>query len=148
VDTPRPLAELVEEAAARLSGEQLRALAARVEAAELAAARDATSVPKREPIDLAASVAFNLDATVRHLADLYGHDGVGIANDILGSWLLPQLVSAGAAEGAVLAALERNLGWRPRTHEQRLEEVARTMLADGWAPDQVKAALRSVWVTS
>jgi len=144
VDTPRPIAELVEEAAARLTGEQLRALAARVEATELAAAREATSVPKSVPMDLAADVAFSLDGTVRRLAALWGSDGVGIDPDILGSWLLPQLIRAGASETAVIAALERHLGWRPRTHEERLEEVARAMLSEGWTRAQVTAALKAV----
>lgn len=141
--TVRPIAELVEEVAERLSSEQIHAIAARVAAAEL---RDPD--PPRKT-DLATELAFDLDGTVRHLADLWGPNGVGIDTDIVAAWLLPQLVRAGLDELTALAALQRVTGWRPRTDEERWAAVARAMVeTDGFPPDIVREAIRTAAAAS
>jgi hypothetical protein len=139
----RPIGELVEEAAARLTAEQLRALAARVESAEMAAALEATSVPKREPFDIGAAIAFDLDGAVRHLALLWGPDGVGCDLDIVAAWVYPALIEAGVPQAAALAALERHCDWHPRTDSERERAVAKAMLDDGWTPREIAEAMRA-----
>lgn len=139
------LEELVEEAAQRLTSEQLHALAARVGAREL---REATEIRKSVPRDLPTDVAHDLDATVRHLVDLWGPDGAGCDLDIVAAWLLPQIVRAGATEADAIAALTAHTGWRPRTAAERekaaLRQTARDLLDAGFSPVQVKAAMRSI----
>lgn len=136
---PRPIADLVEEVAARLTSEQLHAVAARVAAAEARPPED----PARP--DLAAAVALDIDGAVARLVALWGRDGVGIDNDILAAWLLPQLVRAGAPEPVAVAALGRHLGWRPRTQAERMAAVAKDRLAAGLSPDEVRRALARLY---
>lgn len=141
------LEDLAELAAERLTSEQLHAIAARVAAAELVAERaDVPGAMREESHDLAAEVRFDLRGTVRRLVRRWGAGpaGMGIDGDLLAPWLLPQLVRAGAAEHDVVEALRAEIGWCPRTEDERLEAVARGMLDDGFSPDVVKAALRSI----
>ena len=132
---PRPLEELVEEAADRLTSEQLHALAARVAAAE---ARPPAPPPT---FDLATSCALDLQLTVRRAVALWV-DGVGLDTDIFAGWYVPQLVRAGVTERDALSALRRVTGWKPRTAPDRERAVARSMLADGWAPEMIADALK------
>lgn len=126
--------------AEKFTSDQLFAIAARLAAQELAA----QMTPKERPaFDLATAVALDLDAAVRHIVDLW-HRGMGIDVDILGAWLLPQIEAAGVGRAAALDALQRTTGWRPRTEAERLEAVAREMLADGFTPAQITDALRCV----
>lgn|GEM_PF-5258229 len=133
----RPLNELVEEVAERLSSEQILAIGARVSAAELVRSQ----APAPHQFDLAAEVAFDLAAAVRHLVSLWGPAGIGCDTDLVAAWLRPLLVNAGVPETDALAALERETGWRPRTPAQREVAVAEAMLADGFERGLVVSAL-------
>lgn len=134
------LEDLVEDAVERLSSEQLYAMATRKVAAELRSAEDA-AIPVQEP-DLATALAFDLDGAVTQLVEPCTQ--VGVDTDIAAAWLLPQLLRAGASEADALDVLSRVTGWRPRTDEERTEAVEREMLTDGFTPEQVRVALRSV----
>lgn len=131
-------ADLAEEAVSRLSSHQLHAMAARKSAAEL---REPD--PPAPPLDLEAAVEFDLDGAISYLMTKYTA-AVGVDADLLAAWLLPQVVRAGASEPDALAALERQVGWRPRSPEERLEAVVRAMRDDGFTPDQIRSALKEV----
>ncbi len=131
------LDDLAEEAAARLTSEQLFAVAARVAAREL---RPLEVAPAR-PFDLGAAVALDLDAGLCRDRDRWRE--IGIDDDLIAAWLLPALVRAGIRETHALAALERHTGWRPRSDAKRSETVARQMIDDGFTRDEVRTALRS-----
>lgn len=132
--SPRPVAELVEEAALRLTSAQLHALASRVAADEL---RD----PEPEPRpDFATALRFDLHGTIRHAVALWV-DGIGVDPDIFSAWYLPGLIRAGVPESEALAALHRVCGWRPRSDEERWAAVARGMLDDGFPADVVRRAI-------
>lgn len=131
------LDDLAEEAAERLTSEQLFALAARVSARELLP----IEVAPAQPFDLGAAVAFDLDAGLCQALDRWRK--IGIDDDLIAAWLLPALGRAGIRETDALAALERHTRWRPRSDAERVAAVARQMIDDGFTRDEVRTALRS-----
>jgi len=137
--TTRPIHDLVEEAVERLSSEQLHAMAARRAAAEL---RAQGQLAPKAPTDWDTCLKVDLNLTVRRLVEL--HSSFGIDADIASANLLPKLLGAGIPEDDALEALTRACGWRSRTDEDRLEAVARSMLADGFTVEQVRTALRDL----
>lgn len=137
---PLSLKDLVEDAIERLSSEQLYAMGSRKAAAELRAAEDA-AIPVQPP-DLATALAFDPTETVARFVGTYA--AIGVDGDIAAAWLLSQLVHAGASEVDAFDVLHRVTGWRPRTDEERDAEVMRQMLGDGFTPEQIRDALRSI----
>lgn len=134
---PRPIAELVEEAVARLTVEQLHALAAR-----RAAAESRPPEPERRPFDVDTGFALDADRTITHLVDLYRQ--LGIDDDLIASRILYPALMARLPEAEALAAITRATGWRPRSREDRHRSAAKALLADGFTPRQIATALREV----
>lgn len=132
--TTRPIGELVEEVAQRLSSEQIHALAARVAAAEARPAERPT------PFDLPTAVRIDLDGTIRRAMSMWC-DGAGIDADLFASWYLPQLRRAGVDEAGAIDALHRLTAWRPRTTEERAAAVAADMLDAGYPAAVVREAV-------
>lgn len=135
----RTLEELVDEAAARLTAEQLRAIAARVEVE----ARSAIGEESPRP-DLAAEIAFaGLRTTVRRR--LNAHRERGIDDDLAASQLLPALLRSGVDKREAVAALKYETGWQPRTDTERAAVVAKSMLDDDWPADVVRLAVAAAY---
>ncbi len=135
--TPGAIAEA---AAARLSSEQLFALAARVAAAEMRPPE-----PRSDP-DLATSIkAFGLLRAAARALDRY--DEVGVDRDLAAVALLGRLRHAGVGHDRALAALLLVTGWRPRTDAERREAVRRLMVEDGFPADLIDTATTEAFGT-
>lgn len=133
------LEQLVDEAAARLTAEQLRAIAARVEVEARSAIQEESPRP-----DLASEIAFaGLRTTVRRR--LNAHRERGIDDDLAASQLLPALLRAGVDKREAVAALKYETGWQPRTDTERARAVATAMLDDGYPPDVVRRAVAGAY---
>ena len=135
--TRRPIADLVEEAVDALSSEVLYAMAARKASAELRGARETEPTAS---VDWDGCLKVDLNLTVRRLVEL--RSSFGIDTDIAAGHLLPRIIAAGVTERDALSALRRVTGWKPRTAPDRERAVARSMLADGWAPEMIADALK------
>lgn len=131
--TLRPIAELVEEAVARLSAEQLHAMAARRAAAE------ARGPEPERPFDFDASVALDIDRTITHVVDLYRR--LGVDDDLIAACVLHPILAARLPQDVALQVIHDHTGWRPRSDDDRVGAVARGLLGDGWPPDLVASAI-------
>jgi len=131
------LEALAEEAAQRLSSEQLFALAGRV------AAREARPPEVRPKPDLASCLAFDCEGTVSDLVARM-HAGAGVDLDLVGLHVLKLLQVAKIADAE--AIVRRHTGWHPRTAEEREVAVAEAMLAEGFSAEQIANALGEAFV--
>lgn len=131
----RTIAELVEEAAARLTSEQLQAIAMRVAAAELL-----EPDPPPPPPDFATCCAFDLRGAV--LYEIERLRELGIDDDISSCHVLVRLRGVGIDDARSLAALRQVTGWRPRSGDERQRALARELLEAGLSPEQIAHALK------
>jgi len=131
--TALALEELAEEAALRLTSDQLFALAGQV------AAREARPPEVHPKPDLPTNLAFDLEGTVADFVERM-HAGAGVDLDLVGAYLMTLLRAAGVADAEEI--VERATGWHPRSAEEREVAVAKAMLAEGFTPEQIAAALK------
>jgi len=131
------LEALAEEAAQRLSSEQLFALAGQV------AAREARPPETHSTPDLPTGLAFDLDGTVADLVERM-HEEAGLDLDLVGAYLMTLLYAAGVADAEEI--VERATGWHPRSAEEREVAVAEAMLAEGFSAEQIANALGEAFV--